>query len=175
MWQELENPFILIHEKKITSVQSIIPVLELVVKVSKSSKCTPSVHAAVVPFFPTLVTWWLDMFLAIFNLSHLWWITHTATYPWKLRSGRERGKNEAVNMYKTRPFLKLWDLMFVGAKTSTYCCGRCGEWSVGHSHCQQAPRWYEGQCYWEFPVLVCQHSEGWWLLLTEGLVLAIFS
>lgn len=32
--QELENPVILIHEKKITSLQAILPVLELVVRVS---------------------------------------------------------------------------------------------------------------------------------------------
>jgi chaperonin GroEL (HSP60 family) len=31
--QELENAVILIHEKKITSLQSILPVLELVVRV----------------------------------------------------------------------------------------------------------------------------------------------
>ena len=31
--QELENPVILIHEKKINSLQSILPVLELVVRV----------------------------------------------------------------------------------------------------------------------------------------------
>lgn len=31
--QELENPVILIHEKKITGLQSILPVLELVVRV----------------------------------------------------------------------------------------------------------------------------------------------
>jgi chaperonin GroEL (HSP60 family) len=31
--QELENPVILIHEKKINSLQAILPVLELVVRV----------------------------------------------------------------------------------------------------------------------------------------------
>jgi len=34
MKQELENPVILIHEKKINSLQAILPVLELVVRVS---------------------------------------------------------------------------------------------------------------------------------------------
>jgi hypothetical protein len=34
MIQELENPVILVHEKKISSLNSIIPVLELVVQVS---------------------------------------------------------------------------------------------------------------------------------------------
>jgi chaperonin GroEL (HSP60 family) len=34
MIQELENPVILVHEKKISSINSILPVLELVVRVS---------------------------------------------------------------------------------------------------------------------------------------------
>jgi chaperonin GroEL (HSP60 family) len=39
--QEFENPVILIHEKKINSLQAILPVLELVVRVRNSFlKCT---------------------------------------------------------------------------------------------------------------------------------------
>ena len=37
--QELDNPFVLVHEKKVSGLSAILPVLELALKVSPTPPC----------------------------------------------------------------------------------------------------------------------------------------